>query len=427
MTQPNILQILKQRGFIQQTTGEDAIEARFASAPQRIYTGYDPTADSLHVGHLVPLMALKHLERAGHRPIVILGGGTAQVGDPTGKSEMRPMLARAQLEANVQAIGAQISRLLTVDAAHTTVINNAEWLQSLHYIDFLRDVGRHFSVNRMLSMETYKRRLEHGLSFIEFNYQLLQAYDFWKLNQDYDCHFQFGGDDQWGNIVAGVDLCRRMGNQTVHGMTCPLLTTASGAKMGKTVAGAIWLDPRKLAPYDYYQYWINTEDADVTRFLALFTLLPMSQIEQTRNLQGALINQAKAILAYEATALVHGPAQATQAHTAAQSAFGARALDPELLKDSQVPRTVNLQQQAIPTHTVTQAELTEGLFWTTLLVSLGAARSKGEARRLIEQGGLKANDAIIQDGFAQILAQDFVNDQILLRAGKKRVFRVILS
>lgn len=424
MSTQGILQTLIDRGFVAQTTDAEGIAERLGQGPQQIYTGYDPTGDSLHVGHLVTLMALRHLELAGHRPIVILGGGTAHVGDPSGKSEMRPVLERQRIEANAAALTKQVGLVLGVEAKTTTVLNNADWLLKLNYIDFLRDVGRHFSVNRMLSFDAYKQRLERGLSFIEFNYQLLQAYDFYVLAKERDCAFQLGGDDQWGNIVAGVDLCRRMAGKKVDGITVPLLTTASGAKMGKTAAGAVWLDAEKLAPFAYYQFWINTEDADVGRFLRIFTFLPLEDIAAAAALSGAELNVCKTILAFEATQVIHGTAAAVQVHTAAQSAFGARPLPAHILPSSRVPRQVDMDAAQMPSYVLSPDDEQQGLVWAGLLVLLGAAKSKGEARRLIEQGGLRLDDARVSDA-AGLVADSFVGTTaVVLRVGKKRVFRL---
>lgn len=424
MSTQGILETLTARGFVAQTTDAQGSTARLAQGPQHIYTGYDPTGDSLHVGHLVTLMALRHFELAGHKPIVILGGGTAHVGDPSGKSEMRPVLTRAHIDANAEALTGQIGRILGVEAGHSIVLNNADWLLKLNYIEFLRDVGRHFSVNRMLSFDAYKQRLERGLSFIEFNYQLLQAYDFYVLAKQYDCAFQLGGDDQWGNIVAGVDLCRRMASKKVDGITVPLLTSASGAKMGKTAAGAIWLDAKKLSPYDYYQYWVNTEDADVARFLRIFTFLPLEQIQSVEHLSGAELNACKSILAFEATSVVHTLQTATQVHIAAQSAFGARPLPAHLLPHSQVPRQVALDAAQLPSYTLSSEDKAAELTWASLLVTLGAAKSKGEATRLIDQGGLRIDDVRVGDARGVVAQSLLEQASVTLKVGKKRVFRL---
>lgn len=424
MSQHDVMQTLIARGFIAQTTDAKATAERLGQGPQTIYCGYDPTGDSLHVGHLVTLMALRHFEMAGHRPIVLLGGGTAQVGDPTGKSAMRPVLSASQIQRNAQALTTQIGFILGVKSGSSIVVNNADWLLKLNYIQFLREVGRHFSVNRMLSFEAYKQRLERGLSFIEFNYQLLQAYDFYVLLNQYGCSLQLGGDDQWGNIVAGVELCRRMAARAVDGITVPLVTTANGAKMGKTAAGAVWLDAAKLSPFDYYQFWINTEDADTTRFLRLFTCLPLEQIAKVESLSGAELNACKSILAFEACHIVHGLDAATRAHAAAQSAFGVRLLPAELLPHSQIPRDVQIDAAQMPTHLLPSDDGAQKLLWAALVVELGAAKSKSEARRLIEQGGLRVDDVRITDAGGLVDDTLGARQQVTLRIGKRRVVRL---
>lgn len=423
----NAFDILKDRGFVQQATDEAAIRELFAAGRVTAYVGYDPTADSLHVGHLFTLMSLMHLERLGHRPVVVLGGGTAMVGDPSGKTELRQMLGREDILANTAAIRGQVGKLLDLEGGKTLLVDNAEWLLGLRYIDFLRDIGRHFSVNRMLSAEAYKLRMERGLSFIEFNYQLLQAYDFVELCRRYDCRLQMGGDDQWANILAGVDLVRRLERKEVFGLTFPLQLTATGEKMGKTAAGAVWLDPDKLAPYDYYQYWVNTHDLDVTRMLAFFTFLPMDEIRAVAGLQGADLNAAKSVLAYEATKIVHGAEAARQAHQAAQAAFGGRRLSSEILPSSDVAREAVADAEQIPTLSVQRSELDGGLMLVDLLVRAGLAESKGAARRLIQQGAIKLNDAKAADERYQVGLGDFSAEVLTLRAGKKRVHRVVLQ
>lgn len=425
--QTNALTVLKERGFIQQVTDEAAVQALLDAGPVTVYIGYDPTADSLHVGNLVTLMALRHLEQSGHRPLCVLGGGTAMVGDPSGKTEMRQMLDGARIDANLQALRGQIARFLGVDAGTTRVVNNGDWLLKLSYIDFLRDIGRHFSVNRMLSAEAYKSRLERGLSFIEFNYQILQAYDFLELRRRYDCRLQMGGDDQWGNILAGVDLCRRIDQEAVQGLTFPLLTTATGDKMGKTAAGAVWLSAEKFRPYDYYQYWINTHDADVRRFLAIFTHLPMGEIEAVEHLEGADRNAAKAVLAFETTALVHGRDTAVEVHRAAQGAFGGRVLADSILPSSSVPRGGGQDEAAVPTTPLTMAQLAGTLSLAEVLVLTGLATSKNEARRLITQGAVRLGDLRPEDGQFMLTPAHFENGPLLLRAGKKKVHRLTLG
>ncbi|RME23265.1 MAG: tyrosine--tRNA ligase, partial [Deltaproteobacteria bacterium] len=375
MTQ-NAYKVLKERGFVSQVTDEPALEKLFDSGPQAAYIGFDPTADSLHAGSLLPLMALYHLRRCGHRPIAILGGGTAMVGDPSGKTEMRPLLEKRRIEQNAKRLEEQIRRFVGPEGL---VVNNAEWLLGLNYIEFLRDIGRHFSVNRMLTFESYKIRLEKGLSFLEFNYQLLQAYDFWQLFKRHGCAVQMGGDDQWGNIVAGIDLIRRLEGKQAYGVTFPLLETASGQKMGKTAAGAIWLDEKKTSVHDFFQYFRNTDDRDVERFLKFFTDLPLDEIESLCSCEGAELNRAKERLAYEACRMVHGEQKARKALEGARAAFYGSGDD-----------------EAIPRAVVTGERLAEGLLVIDLLVESGLCRSKSEARRLVQQGGVRLGDSRVE-------------------------------
>lgn len=424
----NAFEVLKERGFLKQVTDEAAVHTLFATGPVTVYVGYDPTADSLHVGHLFTLMALSHLERCGHRPIVVVGGGTAMVGDPSGKSEMRQMLSAEQIEANVGGLRRQIARILDVEGDRSLVVNNADWILPLNYIEFLRDIGRHFSVNRMLAAEAYKQRLEKGLSFIEFNYQLLQAYDFLQLSRRYGCVAQLGGDDQWGNILAGVDLCRRVDKTLVHGMTFPLLMTAAGEKMGKTAKGAVWLDRHRLDPFAYYQYWVNCHDDDVQRLLGFFTYLPMDEILQLQALDGVGLNSAKSILAYEACKVVHGEADAVAAHQGAMAGFGGRSIAADLLPSSGVPRQAARSEQALPTTPLSAAELADGIGLLDMLVSAGMSKSKGEARRMVRQGAVKVGETKIADENVLIDAsyQD-VEGGIVVRVGKKRIHRFVLG
>ncbi len=427
MTAAHPFEVLKERGFLAQVTDEAQVRALFDAGKVTAYVGYDPTAPSLHVGHLFSIMALKHLERLGHTPIVLLGGGTAMVGDPSGKSEMRQMLTHEQIDANVASFKEQVSRFLDIDGGKTLLVNNADWLLPLNYIEFLRDIGRHFSVNRMLAAEAYKMRLERGLSFIEFNYQLLQAYDFLQLRRRHNCLLQMGGDDQWGNILAGVDLCRRLDQTLVHGLTFPLLLTATGNKMGKTEAGAVWLAADKLSPYEYYQYWVNIHDSDVARMLGYFTFLPMAEINAVKSLGGADLNVAKAILAFEATQLAHGIEPAQKAHAAAQAAFGSRTLPAQILPTSQVPRGGGADVADIPTTLITQAELDQGLPLTALLVTCTLASSGNEARRKVLENAVKVNETVVNDPKAQVAAKDLLDGRIVLRLGKKKVHQLKVS
>ncbi len=315
-----VYKVFKERGFIEQVTDEEKIP-ELLEGKVTCYIGFDPTASSFHVGSLVPIMALAHMQRHGHRPIALVGGGTGLVGDPSGKQEMRQILTYEEIRQNAEAQKKQFALFLDFSEDRALLLNNAEWLTKLNYIDFLRDIGVHFSVNRMLAAESVKIRLETGLSFIEFNYQLLQAYDFWHLFKHYDCLIQMGGSDQWGNIVAGTDLIRRLEGKQAYGMTFPLIMTADGKKMGKTEKGAVWLDAQRTSPYEYYQFWINTDDRDVKRFLALFTFLPMEEIEEYRKLEGADLRKAKEVLAFEATKIVHGEEEAKKARNASRNVF----------------------------------------------------------------------------------------------------------
>ena len=356
----NILQVLKTRGFIEQTTHDQELTDYLSQGQATCYIGFDPTASSLHIGSLVPIMSLAHMQRQGHRPIALVGGGTGMVGDPSGKTEMRQMLTLEQIDANAQGLKAQLSRFIDFSDNKALLLNNADWLTQLEFIPFLRDVGRHFSVNRMIKAESYKMRLDSddGLSFIEFNYMVLQAYDFLELCNRHQCRLQMGGSDQWGNIVAGVDLIRRTRQTTAFGITFPLITTSNGEKMGKTAKGAVWLDAERTSPYDYYQYWVNTDDRDVSRFLALFTFLPMDQILAVSQLEGADLNSAKSILAYETTLLAHGPQEALKAYQAAASMFGGREIPAAILPASKIPRGgSDADEVAVPTSEISLADL----------------------------------------------------------------------
>ncbi|MFK7929107.1 MAG: tyrosine--tRNA ligase [Myxococcota bacterium] len=403
----HVLDELAQRGFIAQTTGLDTLREALDAGPLTFYVGVDPTADSLHVGHSIPLMAAHLLQRAGHIPIIVFGGGTAMVGDPSGKTEMRAMLSTEQIAENIQGIKSQVGGLLTLDGTVGHARNNADWIAPLNYIDFLRRIGSLFSVNRMLAMEAYKQRLKTGLSFIEFNYQLLQAYDFLVLHQQYGCSLQVGGDDQWGNILAGTDLIRRIEGPeaAAHGLTLPLITTSSGAKMGKTAKGAVWLDAKRTAPFDFYQYWINIDDRDVGRMLKLFTTLPLPRIAELESLQGAQINKAKAELAWQITARIHGDAEADRARDAAAAMVAGAASD------------------EMPTHTV---ETLDGLTLVAALADAGLCKSRGEARRMVQGGGVRVNgDKVQEDG--PFLSDWLIEGEAVLRVGKKRVARLTLS
>jgi len=411
----NIYDILKERGFIAQVSDEDAVRRMLTEKTVTFYIGYDSTATSLHAGSLVPIMAMQHLQRAGHRPIAIVGSGTTMVGDPSGKTEMRKMLSEEAIRENGKAIHAQLDRYLHFDGEKSLAVDNADWLLPLSYVKFLRDIGRHFSVNRMLAAEAYKIRLEKGLSFIEFNYQLLQAYDYLVLHQKYGCTLQMGGDDQWGNILAGIDLIRRVEGAKAEAMTFPLLTTAAGAKMGKTATGTIWLDGELLKPYDYYQYWINCDDRDIGRFLRLFTFLPQEEIERLEALQGSEVRLAKQALALETTRITHGDKAAAEAQKAAAAAFGSEG------------EKGTRDLEAMPTTAIPQTRLAEGINPVELFTEVGLTGSRGEAKRLIKQGGLYVNDSRIDNLDQMLTAKELTPDGILLRAGKKKYHRITVE
>ncbi len=407
----NVFDIFQERGFIEQVTGEEAVRD-LLKEPTTCYVGFDPTASSLHLGNLVPIMALAHMQRTGHRPIAVVGGGTTLVGDPSGKTELRPILKREKIDENAEGLKEQLSRFIDFKHGKALMVNNADWLTKLNYIEFLRDIGRFFSVNKMLSAESYRARFKTGLNFIEFNYMLLQAYDFWHLFKHYDCRLQMGGNDQWGNILAGVDLTRRLEGEVIHCMTFPLIITSSGIKMGKTHEGTVWLDPAMTSSFDYYQYWINQDDKDIERFLALFTFLPMDEVRRLGSLQGADIRHAKEILAYEATKLCHGKEEAEKAKLAAHQLFG---------KDAKE------LSESVPNHPMGADELESGVPAYLLFEKVGLCKSRGEARRLITQGGGYVNDNRIET-FDQIInMKDVMHDSILLRGGKKRYRRIILQ
>jgi tyrosyl-tRNA synthetase len=425
----NVIEILRERGFIEKTTHDQELIEYVLSAEVGCYIGFDPTASSLHVGSLVPIMALAHMQREGHRPIALVGGGTGLVGDPSGKTEMRKMLDIDQVNSNAAAIRRQLGRFIDFDGGNALLVNNADWLTPLSYIPFLRDIGRHFSVNRMIKAESCRTRLESedGLSFIEFNYMVLQAYDFLELSRTHRCRLQMGGSDQWGNIVAGIDLIRRVTGEQAFGITFPLITTSSGAKMGKTAAGATWLDAERTSPYDYYQFWVNADDRDVTRFLSLFTLLPLEEIRLVSRLEGADLNSAKAVLAFEATRLAHGPNEAVKAYQAACQMFGARPVPQQILPSSSIPReTDSINDSNVPTTEMQMRIFKDGIAAFKLFQQVGLVQSGGEARRLIDQGGGYIN-GIRLHSFDQIINTNNINDMyLLLRAGKKRFHKIYI-
>jgi tyrosyl-tRNA synthetase len=427
----NVLDVLQERGFIERATHDRELRDCLNQPGATCYIGFDPTAASLHIGSLVPIMSLAHMQRQGHRPIALVGGGTGMVGDPSGKTEMRQLLTPKTLKENAAGIKKQLSRFLDFREDKALLLNNADWLTKLKYIHFLRDIGRHFSVNRMIKAESYKVRLdsEEGLNFIEFNYMVLQAYDFLELFKRHDCKIQMGGSDQWGNIVAGVELVRRVSQATVFGITFPLITTSSGEKMGKTAKGAVWLDAAKTSPYDYYQYWVNTDDKDVSRFLALFTFLPMEEIRRSEELSGANLNDAKAILAFEATRLAHGNQEAVLAYQAAASMFGTRKIAPDILPASSIPRgDSNADAESVPSSILDARILKAGIPAFKLFHQVGLANSGGAARRLIEQGGAYINGARV-DAFDYMVTSADLDDRksLLLRSGKKRYHKIAVQ
>ncbi len=420
--------ILEERGFLYQVTDPDGLRKRLAEPGAVYYVGFDPTADSLHIGHLLPVMAMRWLQQAGHRPIALVGGGTAMVGDPSGKTEARPILTVEEIRANADAIKKQMSRFLDFSGDRALLLNNADWLADINYIEFLRDIGKHFSVNRMLSAESVKMRLETGLSFLEFNYMLLQAYDFYVLMRDHTCQIQLGGQDQWGNIVAGVDLTRRMLGEEVFGATFPLLLKSDGEKFGKTAAGAVWLDPQRTSPYHYYQFWRNVDDADVQRLLAFFTPLPMSEVKALSALTPPGINRAKEVLAYEATALAHGTTEARKAFLTAGSEFGFADPAGEIPTSSSVKDIkADDTDSDLPTVELSADALRSGVRLLNLFVDAALCGSNGEARRLVRGGGAYVNGARITDEHHVVSDADITDGQILLRAGKKRLARVVVQ
>lgn len=405
----SVFQTLKERGFIAQVTHEEPIKQLLEKENVTFYIGFDPTADSLHVGHFLQMVVMAHMQRAGHRPIAIVGGGTAMVGDPTGKTDMRKMMTREEIQHNANNFKKQLSNFIDFSEGRALMLDNAEWLLGLNYVEFLREIGVHFSVNRMLTAECFKSRLEKGLSFIEFNYMLMQSYDFLKLYQDYGCTLQLGGDDQWSNILGGIDLIRRVEGKESYGMTFTLLTTSEGNKMGKTEKGALWLDPNKTTPYEFYQYWRNTHDADVIKCLKLLTFLPMEEIEELSKLKDQEINKAKKVLAFEVTKLIHGEEEALNAQKTAEALF-----------------SKGVSTDNMPTTEMASNELSEGINILDLLIRTKLITSKGEGRRLVDQGGVYVNDNRVEAFDKVINTADFVDNELIIKKGKKVYHRVLL-
>lgn len=404
----NVIDVLVERGYIEQFTHEDELRELLDKEKITFYIGFDPTADSLHVGSFIQMMVMAHMQRAGHRPIVLLGGGTAMIGDPSGKTDMRKMLTKEQIDHNASCYKKQFERVIDFSDDKAIMANNADWLLKLNYVEFLREVGIHFSVNKMLTAESVKQRLERGLTFLEFNYMLMQGYDFYELNQRYGCVLQFGGNDQWTNIISGVELVRKKVQKPAFGVTIALLTNSQGQKMGKTVSGALWLDKEKTSPYDFYQYFRNVDDADVQKCLALLTFLPMDEVRRLGALEGSEINEAKKVLAFEVTKLIHGEEEAINAKNAAEALFAGGA-----------------DMSAVPTTEVEKADLNVTI--TDLLVNTGIMPSKGEARRLIQQGGLTIEEEKVTDANMVVTENNFKDGSMLIRRGKKNYNRILIK
>ncbi len=408
----NVFDELKARGMVAQCTNEEKVrELLGGNEPITFYIGFDPTADSLHVGHFVQLMVMAHMQRAGHKPIALLGGGTGMIGDPTGKSDMRKMLTPEIIDHNIACFRQQMSRFIDFADDKAVMINNADWLMNLNYVEFLREIGVHFSVNRMLTAECVKSRMERGLTFLEFNYMLMQSYDFYHLNQLNGCLMQLGGDDQWSNILGGVELCRRKAGKEVYGLTFGLLTTSEGKKMGKTEKGAVWLDAEKTSPYDFFQYWRNVDDADVIRCLNMLTFVPVDEIAELAKCEGSEINRVKERLAYEVTALVHGKDEAEKALAAARAVFGAGSASADM-----------------PSTALAADAFVDGKIGVIdLLMATKLTPSRGEARRLIEQGGVSIDDEKVTDFAATVSVEAFEKGHVVIKKGKKVFHRVTVG
>ncbi len=402
----NVFDVLKERGLLAQTTHEDEIRELLGKEKVTFYIGFDPTADSLHVGHFLQMVVMKHMQDHGHRPIALVGGGTGHIGDPSGRTDMRQMMTKEIIDHNCECFKKQLSSVIDFSDGKALMVNNADWLLKLNYVEFLRDIGACFSVNQMLTAECFKQRLEKGLSFLEFNYMLMQGYDFLMLNRKYDCKIELGGDDQWSNILAGMDLCRKKDQKQVYGMTFTLLTNSEGKKMGKTQSGAVWLDPKKTTPYDFYQYWVNVSDADVIKCLKLLTFVPMDEIRKMEQWEGKELNEAKRILAYEVTKLVHGKDEAEKCKAAAEAVFGGSGVSEDM-----------------PTTVVSDAV---GMGVLDLLVKTGLLPSKGEARRLVQQNGLSINNEKYTDPNGIVTAEMFGDDGMIIKKGKKVFHKVTL-
>ena len=406
----NVYDVLKERGYLKQFTDEEAIKKLLGEEKVTFYIGFDPTADSLHVGHFIAMMFMAHMQKFGHRPIALVGGGTAMIGDPSGRTDMRKMMTKETIAHNVACIKKQMEKFIDFSEGKAILANNADWLLGLNYIDFIRDIGSLFSVNRMLAAECFKSRMENGgLSFLEFNYMLMQGYDFYVLNEKYNCKMELGGDDQWSNIIAGINIVRKKKQQETYGMTCTLLTNSEGKKMGKTAKGALWLDPAKTTPYEFYQYWRNIDDADVEKCLSLLTFIPMDEVRRLASLKDAEINKAKVVLAYEITKMIHGEEEATKAKAAAEALFGA-----------------GNNMDNVPTKEISRENL--GVELTEFLSVNKVLKNKSEGRRLIEQNGMSVNDEKISDVKYAITGEVFgEKDYIMVKMGKKRFLKIVLK
>lgn len=404
----NVYDVLKDRGYLKQFTDEEAIKKLLGEEKITFYIGFDPTADSLHVGHFIAMMFMAHMQKFGHRPIALVGGGTAMVGDPSGRTDMRTMMTKETIAHNVACIKKQMEKFIDFSDGKAILENNADWLLGLNYIDFLRDIGAEFSVNKMLAAECFKSRMEKGLSFLEFNYMLMQGYDFYVLNQKHNCKMELGGDDQWSNIIAGINLVRKKKQETVYGMTCTLLTNSEGKKMGKTAKGALWLDPEKTTPHEFYQYWRNIADEDVEKCLALLTFIPMDEVRRLGALKDAEINKAKVVLAYEITKMIHGQEEADKAKAAAEGAFGGSG-----------------DMSNLPTTEIEKANL--GVSLIDYLTENGILKTKSEGRRLIQQNGMSLNgDKVTDIGFA-LTEEAFKDSEAIVKMGKKKFHRIVLK
>lgn len=407
MAEENVFDVLKERGLIAQTTHEEEIRELLGKEKVTFYIGFDPTADSLHVGHFLQMVVMKHMQDHGHRPIALVGGGTGHIGDPSGRTDMRQMMTKEVIDHNCERFKEQLARVIDFSDGKAIMVNNADWLLDLNYVEFIRDIGSCFSVNKMLTAECFKQRLEKGLSFLEFNYMLMQSYDFLMLNRKYNCKIELGGDDQWSNILGGIELCRKKDQTQAYGMTFTLLTTSEGKKMGKTAKGALWLDPEKCKPYDFYQYWVNVQDADVIKCLKLVTFVPMDEIREMEKWEGAELNKAKKRLAYEVTKMVHGEEIANQVQAAAEAVFAGGGVSTDM-----------------PT---SEVDTLDSVGVLDLLAQIKLVASKAEGRRLIQQNGLSINDKKVTDVNA-VLDNSFVgNDGMIIKKGKKVFHRVILK